>query len=438
VPRGAILLSVLTFSAYGMGLVRDRIFARTFGASFELDAYNAAFVLPELTLDVLVASGLTAPFIPVFSRLRRDGEAVAHDFGRTVLSVAVLVMAIAVAFLFVFAPESAGLIAPGFDAAERAVYVDLFRVMAITPVIFAASITLGEILIAKQRFLFYGLAPILYNAGIVLGTVLLADELGIFAAAVGAVVGALLHLGIRVVGIFRTDFRYRPRFAVRTAGFREFLKLMIPKMAAHPIEPMIFLFFTALATTIVEGGVSAVSFARNFQSVPVSLIGVSFSLAIFPTLSAAWAAGDRSGFLEALRRNVLTIAVLTVGAAAGLFLVGGLAIEILLGGGAFDAEDVALTTLVLSVFALSVPFDALAHPLSRGIYATHNTIYPVLASVLALVVTVGTAGWLAPQVGIVAIPLGFTAGAAVKVVALLVGLALRLRATRTPPAAAAA
>jgi putative peptidoglycan lipid II flippase len=438
VPRGAILLSVLTFSAYGMGLVRDRIFARTFGASFELDAYNAAFVLPELTLDVLVASGLTAPFIPVFSRLRRDGEAVAHDFGRTVLSIAVLVMAIAVAFLFVFAPESAGLIAPGFDAAEREVYVDLFRVMAITPVIFAASITLGEILIAKQRFLFYGLAPILYNAGIVLGTVLLADELGIFAAAVGAVVGALLHLGIRVVGILRTDFRYRPRFAVRTAGFREFLKLMIPKMAAHPIEPMIFLFFTALATTIVEGGVSAVSFARNFQSVPVSLIGVSFSLAIFPTLSAAWAAGDRSGFLEALRRNVLTIAVLTVGAAAGLFLVGGLAIEILLGGGAFDAEDVALTTLVLSVFALSVPFDALAHPLSRGIYATHNTIYPVLASVLALVVTVGTAGWLAPQVGIVAIPLGFTAGAAVKVVALLVGLALRLRATRTPPAAAAA
>lgn len=437
-PRGAILLSVLTFSAYGMGLVRDRIFARTFGASFELDAYNAAFVLPELTLDVLVASGLTAPFIPVFSRLRRDGEAVAHDFGRTVLSIAVLVMAIAVAFLFVFAPESAGLIAPGFDAAEREVYVDLFRVMAITPVIFAASITLGEILIAKQRFLFYGLAPILYNAGIVLGTVLLADELGIFAAAVGAVVGALLHLGIRVVGILRTDFRYRPRFAVRTAGFREFLKLMIPKMAAHPIEPMIFLFFTALATTIVEGGVSAVSFARNFQSVPVSLIGVSFSLAIFPTLSAAWAAGDRSGFLEALRRNVLTIAVLTVGAAAGLFLVGGLAIEILLGGGAFDAEDVALTTLVLSVFALSVPFDALAHPLSRGIYATHNTIYPVLASVLALVVTVGTAGWLAPQVGIVAIPLGFTAGAAVKVVALLVGLALRLRATRTPPAAAAA
>jgi putative peptidoglycan lipid II flippase len=178
--------------------------------------------------------------------------------------------------------------------------------------------------------------------------------------------------------------------------------------------------------------VSAVSFARNFQSVPVSLIGVSFSLAIFPTLSAAWAAGDRSGYVAALRTNVLTIAVLTVGAAAGLFLVGGLAIRILLGGGAFDAEDVALTTLVLSVFALSVPFDALSHPLSRGIYATHNTIYPVLASVLALVVTVGTAGWLAPQVGIVAIPLGFTAGAAAKVVALLIGLGLRLRATRAP------
>ena len=66
-PQGAILLSVLTFAAYFAGLLRDRIFARTYGAGIELDAYNAAFVLPELALDVLVAAGLTAPFVPVFA-----------------------------------------------------------------------------------------------------------------------------------------------------------------------------------------------------------------------------------------------------------------------------------------------------------------------------------------------------------------------------------
>ena len=72
-PTGAALLSILIFGSYVMGLVRDRIFARTFGVGSELDAYNAAFVLPELLLDVLVEAGLAAPFIPIFlpsSRLR--------------------------------------------------------------------------------------------------------------------------------------------------------------------------------------------------------------------------------------------------------------------------------------------------------------------------------------------------------------------------------
>ncbi len=101
-PQGAVLLSVLTFGSYVLGLLRDRLFARTFGAGADLDAYNAAFVLPELTLDVLIAGGLAAPFIPLFAALKREDVAAAHDFARTILTGAVLVMGIAAALLFVF------------------------------------------------------------------------------------------------------------------------------------------------------------------------------------------------------------------------------------------------------------------------------------------------------------------------------------------------
>ena len=435
-PRGALLLSVLTFASYGMGLVRDRIFARTYGAGSELDAYNAAFVLPELTLDVLVASGLAAPFIPILARLRREGDEIADAFARSVTTAVVLVMGAAAVVLFVAAPQTVDLIAPGFDAAERALYTDLFRVMAITPVIFAASIALGEVLVASHRFLFYGLAPILYNVGIIVGTVWLADRLGIFAAAVGAVLGAALHLGIRIVGIARTTFRYRPAFAVRTPAFREFVRLMVPKMLSHPVEPLTFLFFTAVASGLADGSVSAVSFARNFQSVPVSLIGVSFSLAVFPTLAAAYAAGDRAAFVGTLRRNLVTIGGLTVIAAFALFAVSGIVIELLLGGGAFDADDVARTSLVLAAFAVSVPFDALAHPLARAMYATHNTVLQVVASLASLAAIVVVANALVGSAGIVAIPLAFAAGSAVKVA--LLGIFLVPRIRRISPETAAA
>ena len=237
VPPGALMLATLTFGAYAMGLVRDRAFAHTFGAGAALDAYNAAFVLPELLLDVLVASGLSAPFVPIFIRLAAQSRPEAERFARTVATAATGLMLVVSVLLFIALPATTAFIAPGFTGDQATRYVELFRLMCLTPALFALSIALGELLVAERRFVWYALAPILYNAGIVGGTLLLGASQGIRGAAIGTVVGAALHLGIRVAGILRTDLRLRPAFGVRTAAFREFVRLMLPKMAAHPIEP---------------------------------------------------------------------------------------------------------------------------------------------------------------------------------------------------------
>jgi putative peptidoglycan lipid II flippase len=173
--------------------------------------------------------------------------------------------------------------------------------------------------------------------------------------------------------------------------------------------------------------VSAVNFGADYQVVPVSLIGVSFSLAVFPTLSAAYADADRATFVAVLRRNVMTIGILTTLAAIALFVGSGILVRVLLGGGAFDAADVATTTAVVAAFALSVPFDALAYPLSRGLYATHDTIRQVLASFAGFGTVVLVATLIVPVVGILAIPLGYAAGMAVKVGLLVVFLVPRVR-----------
>jgi putative peptidoglycan lipid II flippase len=432
VPRGAALLSILTFGGYLVGLLRDRIFARTFGAGLELDAYNAAFVLPELTLDVLVASGLAAPFIPIFMRLSTDDEREAHAFAQTILTGAIILMTAAAVALFVFAPQTTGLIAPGFTGAQREQYVDLFRVMLVTPILFAASLTLGEVLLVERRWVAYGIAPLAYNAGIVLGTVALSDRIGIFGAAVGAVIGASLHFGVRVWGLRRSAFRIRFRLRQRMQGVDEFVRLMLPKMVTHPVEPITFLFFTGVASSLAAGSVTAVSFARNFQSVPVSVIGIAFALAAFPSLSAAYAAGDRRAFVGRLTSALLSVAGLTAAAAVALVVVGQLAIELFLGGGAFDAGDVALTAGVLAAFALSVPFESLTHLLSRAIYATRNTLLQVLSSFAALLVTVGATLALVEPIGIIAIPIGFAIGNATKVALLGAAVLIRLRTLPVP------
>jgi putative peptidoglycan lipid II flippase len=426
-PRGALILSILSLGYFAIGVIRNKALASTFGAGAELDAYNAAFRIPEIALDVLVAAGLTAPFVPIFNSLRQRDEAAAHDFARTVLTVAVLVMSVVILVLFLVAPATVELVAKGFDAPTRALYVDLFRLMCVTPVLFAASIAIGEVLVAHQRFLFYALAPILYTGGIVVGTVLFGHRYGIHATALGAVGGAVAHLAIRVIGLLRTPFRIRPRLRIRTPAFREFVRLMLPRMVSHPIDPLMLTFFTNLAASIGVGAVSSFNFASDYQVVPVSLIGVSFSLAVFPTLAAAYAAGDAATFRRILRRNVVTIGGLTILAAIALAILAHPLVALLLGGGAFGTDDVDRTATVLTAYALSIPLDSLSYPLSRALYATHNTILQVVASIAGFVTIVVVGSALAGSVGIVAIPLAAAAGGVVKVGLLAAFLVPRLR-----------
>jgi putative peptidoglycan lipid II flippase len=236
----------------------------------------------------------------------------------------------------------------------------------------------------------------------------------------------MAHLAIRAIGTRRTSFRIGPGLAMRTAAFAEFLRLMVPRMFSVAIDPLTITYFTRVAAGLGVGAVSALNFGLDYQVLPVSLIGVSFSLAVFPLLSAAFADDDGPAFRAILGRNLATIAILTTLAAVGLFVLSGTLVEMLLGGGKFGPDDVARTSAIVAAFALSVPFDALAYPLSRGLYATHDTLRQVLASFAGLGVVIVATQLLTAPLDLLAIPFGYAAGVIAKDVLLAVFLAPRV------------
>jgi putative peptidoglycan lipid II flippase len=209
--------------------------------------------------------------------------------------------------------------------------------------------------------------------------------------------------------------------------------MTIPRMASHPIDPLTFTLLGSLATTVAVGGLTSLSLARNFQSVPVSVIAVSFALAVFPTLSAAAAAGDRAGFTRIVVRNAVVVTVLTTAAAIALAVLGRFVIQLFLRGDAFTQEAADRTNLVLVVMALSIPFESVTYLLSRAIFATRNTLLQVLASFGSFVVIWVLAQALTPVIGIVGIPLAFAIGMAVKVGLLALALVPRIRGIRPAP-----
>ncbi|HEY5472542.1 MAG TPA: lipid II flippase MurJ, partial [Candidatus Limnocylindrales bacterium] len=408
-PRGAVILGLLFVINAGMAVLRDKVLAHTFGAGPELDAFFTALFLPQLVLEFLVVGGVVGPFLPIFVGLKGEAEATARDFARTILTGSMIVMAAAMALVIIFAPQTASFVAPGYVGSQRELYIGLLRVMALGQIVFAASFVLGEVLVAERRFVSYGLGDFAYNAGIVAGAMLLSGPFGIYGAAIGFLLGAVGHLGVRLVGIYGTSFRPQLSLSLRTKGLGEFVRLSLPKMISQPMGTLMLIYFGSLASTLAPGSATSFNFARNFQSVGESVVGLAFATAAFPALSAASAAGDKRVFKRIFKTNLANIAFFSTCASLGLLLFGGFAIRILLSGGAFDETDVARTTMVLMILAISVPFESLVELFARAIFATHNTVEPTVAAAVGFMTGVLTTMTLSTPAGLAAIPIGYVA-----------------------------
>jgi putative peptidoglycan lipid II flippase len=425
--RGATVLTALTLGSYLLGLVRDMLFARMLGAGQLLDIYNAAFIVPDTLLNVFVAGALTAAFVPVFTHLIAKGqETDAQQLSANMLAGAPVAMGIIGVIAFVFMPQIAAVVAPGFSGEEMIHLIKLSRMMLLSPILFAVSNTLGGILVSLERFSGYGLSPLLYNVGIIAG-VFLVPIWGSVGLVIGTLSGAVLHLIVRLVALLRSSFRPRGPLSLANPHFRQVLRLMIPRMAGQPVEQLTFFLFTNLASSLAVGSIAILSFARNFQSVPVALFGISFSTAVFASLSRSAALNDDAGFMRTLKEAAKPLALVSIASVLFYIFAGKIVISILLGGGRFGPEQVATTAKLLAFFAFSIPAESFIHLLVRAFYALKDTWTPIFVSVPGLAIIWILAKALMPMLGINALATAYAITACTEALLLFILLRRRLR-----------
>ena len=426
-PRGAVILGSLFALNAVSAFMAKKVIAHVFGAGPETDAFWNAISLSAFPVNLLILGGIVGPFLPLFIGLKGDAEEAASEFARTILTAALIVMAVAIAILFVFAPQIASVAAPGFQGSQLDLYIRLVRIVCLGQLAITASMVLGEVLVAERKFVTYGLAEFAQYTGLGAGALLLGGVFGIYGAAIGFLLGALGHLGVRLVGIYDTGFRPRPSLALRTRGVGEFALLMLPKMLSSGLVALLLLYFNQIASTLAPGSTTSVSYAQDFQSTAESVIGVAFALAAFPALSAAATAGDKRAFKRLFRTNLIAIGFFSSLAALGLALLAGF-ISGLFKGGAFDDTDASRMTMVLVILAISVPFESLVELFARAIYATHNTSEATIAVAAGFVAGVATTTLLSGGAGLAALPIGYVVFRVVHLTVL--GLFLRPRMAR--------
>lgn len=420
--HSAFTLTFTSGLSYGMGLVRDKIFASQVPAQAR-DIYNAAFVIPDLLLALLIAGALSAAFVPLYTDLWEEKSVKAHEYMNRVMSFGVVGLVVLSVVVGIVLPLLVDDLVPGFSVKEKLIYIDVVRLMLLSPLFFAISNTLGYALLTHKHYLWFGLAPVLYNLGIILGVLFLYPSLGVAGIVLGTLMGAFLHLSIRLPAIWQVGFRFKFDL-VWDEHLKKTVILMLPKMLQIGLWQILLVQFASLAT--LYDGVSYYNFARNFQSVPVSLIGMSIALAAYSELSHLGAQKNVKQFQRLLWSRFFVIVVVTSLAAAFIGLFSFPIIDFFIGGGQFSQGDVSITASLLSVYIWSIPLESSMHLLARAHYALKNTFIPSFINVLSLLLTIFLSRLLIYEIGLFAIPVSFAVGFLLQVVLLAISINILL------------
>ncbi len=384
IAASAIILAVATLISRILGLVRDRLLAGRFGAGTELDVYFASFQIPDLIYNVLFTGSIVVCFLPLFSEYYLKDKEESWRMTNYVLNVFALLF-VSISFLFfIFTPQLVERLVTGFSPENKAMVVNLTRIMFLSPLFLGLSSIFSGVLHYFNRFLAYSLAPISYNLGIIFGILVLAPKWGILGVSLGVVLGAFCHLLIQIPSAVSCGFRYQLLFDLKYPALKRMLFLAIPRTIAAAANQINFIVITIIASTLAVGSLSVFNFANNLRYLPVGLIGLSFATASFPLLSKAWASNQKQNFINSFSSIFRQILFWVVPISLLMFILRAQFIRIVLGTGEFGWLATRLTAACLGVYCLGIFAQALIPVILRVFFSLQDTKTPTVIAVATI------------------------------------------------------
>jgi putative peptidoglycan lipid II flippase len=393
----ASLVLALAFGLSALlGVLRNRfLYAAFFKCCLlNLDAYNAAFRIPDLIFKLLVTGALSASFIPVFSsQLKKDPKA-ANQFASVIINLLLVGFIVVGLLAFIFVDPLSRLITHGFNPGQLALMTQLSRILILGQLFFLLSNFVTAILQVNQIFFIPALSPIIYNLVIIGSIVFLAPRWGFAGVAWGTVAGALLHFLVQIPSLFKTGFSYHPSLSFKQGSVGEVFRLMIPRtlsLGLNEIESTATLFF---ATSLTAGTLSIFNLALQIIFLPSRIFSTTVGQAALPTLSRKIASNKSDEFLAIVRKTIFQSLFLVLPVTT-ILLVNRLAVVRLLFGSRHFPWSATLTTAKTLAFLLPIiPCQTIIQILTRCFYALHDTFTPFKIAGLSLLVNIGTAWYL--------------------------------------------
>ncbi len=381
--QAALLLGFFSLLSQVLALLRDRLLAHIFGAGIDLDIYYAAFRVPDFIFVTAASVVSVSVLIPFIIEKTQDSKEKLKVFISQIFSFFSLFIVGVSILAYCIMPKISDWLYPGLSNENLSQVVSLSRLFLLSPIALGFSNLFGSLTQAYNRFTLYALSPLLYNAGIVFGVVLLGERWGIFGVALGVVAGAILHMLAQAFFILREGLSPRFSFSIDWSLIMRVATLSVPRTLSLAMSSAVLIFLVSLASKMAPGSITILSFSVNLQSIPLTLIGVSYSLAAFPTLTRRFQENNLPAFLEQMQATARPIIFWSLPLTALLIVERAQVVRVLLGTGLFDWDATRLTAACLALFLVSALFQSLLLLFMRGFYSAGVTLKPFFINLLS-------------------------------------------------------
>lgn len=390
VHQAAFLLGAFTLLSQLLALVRDRMLANFFGAGQMLDLYYTAFRIPDLIYASVASLVSISVLIPFFSGVFESDKEKTRKLLSSIFTGFLVIMIGVSLVAFALMPYLVRFFFGNLGGEDAMIELTLLsRLLLLQPICLGISNVFGIVTQISKRFFLYAVSPILYNASIIFGLVFLYPIYGMKGVIGGVVIGGVMHFVIQIPFVFKQGLLPYIILKLDFKTMFDVIKISIPRTITLSGNMLELIVITSFASWLVAGSVSVLNLALNLQSVPFAIVGVSYALAAFPTLSACFAKGEREKFMNHMVTAVRHVIFWSIPIAALFIVLRAQIVRTILGSGSFNWDHTRLTAACLALFVVSLVAQGLELLFIRAYYAAGRTAKPLVLNIISSVFTIG-------------------------------------------------
>jgi putative peptidoglycan lipid II flippase len=389
--KAAGIIGLAVMCSRVLGLARDQLFAALFGVG-GMDAFLAAFRIPNLLRDLFAEGALSTAFVTTFTKtIARDGDGAAWRLANKVATLTLVVLGSISIVGMIFSSQIVAAMAPGFPPVKAALTAELTTIMFPFIIMVSMAALVMGMLNAKSVFGMPAMASSFFNIGSIVGGAALGAWIdphfgprALVGLAVGTLIGGALQFAVQVPSLSRLGFRYHPDFHWRDPGVSAILRLMGPSVIAASTTQINVLINSIFASTLGEGAITWLAFAFRLMQLPLGLFGVALGTVTLPLLSRLVVAGHMAGFRSELARAMRLMFLLTIPSTIGLMVLAEPIMSVLYQHGKVDAYGAEQMAGALRFYAIGLAGYAALKVLVNAFYALDRRKTPMFVSFLAV------------------------------------------------------